>query len=110
MALKPSGAVAKCKCNTCGAIHAFRDGPARKKRAATTGRKKRADEVPLSVTWAEGLSKVDEMKPYSIRATFEVGDGITHPKFGDGFVDAVVDNSKISVVFKNDIKTLVHGK
>ncbi len=107
--MKPSGAIAKCKCNTCGATHAFRESPARKKRA-TTGRKKKANEVPLSVTWAEGLSKVDEMKPYSIRTVFEVGDGITHPKFGDGFVESIIDNSKINVVFKNDIKTLVHGK
>lgn len=109
MALKEAGGVAKCKCNTCGAIHAFREGPAKKK-TATAGRRKKAEAIPLSVTWAEGLSKVGEMKPYSIRSKFEVGDGITHPTFGDGYVDAIVDNSKISVVFKTDIKVLVHGR
>lgn len=109
MAMNEKGGIAKCKCNTCGGVHAFREGPA-KKRASTAGRRKKAEAIPLSVTWAEGLSKVEEMKPYSIRATFVVGDGITHPTFGDGFVDAIVDNSKISVVFKNDIKVLVHGK
>ena len=78
MALNEAGEIAKCKCNTCGAIHAFRKAPSKKKKTATVGRRKKAEAIPLSVTWAEGLSKVDEMKPYSIRSKFEVGDGITH--------------------------------
>jgi len=40
---------------------------------------------------------------------FNEGDIIDHVKFGPGIVEKVVDD-KIEVIFRHEIKTLVHNK
>ncbi len=49
-------------------------------------------------------------KAYSIKAKFDQGDIIDHPKFGPGVVDKLIDADKIEVIFRHDIKTLMHNK
>lgn len=113
MALKSTGAIAKCQCKTCGATHGFKESATKARtKAGTRTRKTRSKkvEVPIGVKWAEGMERCEELFPYSIRTTFKAGDGINHPKFGEGFVEEVVDSSKINVVFQHEIKTLVHAK
>ncbi len=48
------------------------------------------------------------MRRYGISETFKEGDIITHKKFGDGYVIAVLAG-KVSVAFVDGERTLVHG-
>ncbi len=110
-AMKENGSIAKCKCNTCGASHGYRaSAPGKKRTTAISKRSKKKDERPLSEIWQEGLKKIDSFIPYNIRTIFSVGDGIDHKSFGKGFVQNINDQSKIDVVFQNEIKTLVHAR
>ena len=47
---------------------------------------------------------------YSPRTQFSVGDIIDHVKFGPGIVERTIDNNKIEVIFRHDIKVLIHNK
>ncbi len=48
--------------------------------------------------------------PYSPKATFAVGDVVSHPTFGRGEVKALLPDGKIDVVFSQARKTLVHSR
>lgn len=111
--------VIKVKCNTCDGEHQYRgEQPLVKStsfaapKKSTTGaaaRTPRAAVVKLS--WEDQFAGKDlsRAKKYSPRETFVMDDVIDHPTFGIGLVIAVrVD--KVDVSFKQDTKTLVHGK
>ncbi len=49
-------------------------------------------------------------RAYSIFETFEPGDQITHPNLGTGVVQAIMGRGKISVLFGEDAKLLVHER
>ena len=46
---------------------------------------------------------------YSPRTTFKADQLMRHPKFGDGYVNEVIDVGKIEVMFKDGPRTLAHG-
>ncbi len=50
------------------------------------------------------------VRPYSIRESFESGDRIAHSKLGEGVVQAIVGKGKISVLFGEEKKLLVHER
>ena len=69
-------------------------------------RKKSSDEETKII-------EADPDKPeraYSIFASFEPGDQINHPNLGTGVVQAVMGRGKISVLFGEDSKLLVHER
>jgi hypothetical protein len=47
---------------------------------------------------------------YSTEGTFRQGDLMLHRKFGQGYVVAVLDDGKISVLFRDGPRTLVQGQ
>lgn len=47
---------------------------------------------------------------YTVKERFKVNQLIRHKKFGDGFVSELVDDGKVSIVFADGVKTLVHGR
>jgi hypothetical protein len=49
-------------------------------------------------------------RAYSIFESFEPGDQITHPNLGTGVVQAITGRGKISVLFGEDSKLLVHER
>jgi hypothetical protein len=111
--------VVKVKCNTCDSEHVYRGTQplvkatsfAAPKKSATgaTARTPRTSKVTMS--WEDQFAGKDlaRAKKYSPRETFVVDDVLEHPTFGIGLVIAVrVD--KVDVSFKQDTKTLVHGK
>jgi hypothetical protein len=51
-----------------------------------------------------------EFVPYSIHTTFETGQLVSHPKFGSGLVKETLAAQKLSVLFKDGPRTLVHGR
>ena len=66
----------------------------------------RQDSKKLSEIVARG----DEQEPTSPRTKFEVDQVLAHPTFGDGVVEKNIDGNKIEVIFKGQIKILVHNR
>ncbi|MGV3619688.1 MAG: hypothetical protein ACO1OB_02665 [Archangium sp.] len=115
--------VIKVKCNTCDNEHQYRGtqplekatsfaAPKTKAKVATAGGTTRAPRAKVvTMSWEDQFAGKDlsRAKKYSPRETFVMDDVIDHPTFGIGLVIAVrVD--KVDVSFKQDTKTLVHGK
>lgn len=110
VAMKDAKNIQKVKCKTCGSSHAYKDpsGVAKKK---TTRSKKTTEVVSVSDVWMKKMSTTKiKSRKYTIREFFSIGDIVDHPKFGPGIVEAVIDNDKIDVMFRHDIKTLIHNK
>lgn len=108
---------AKVICKTCRAQHNFKLAPGSATpllRSARTGTRKTSEKaitIKVSELWEKKMAerKSDAMKPYNVQHTFIVGDVIQHPNFGVGLVEDVKSNGKMTVLFREDEKTLVHG-
>lgn len=108
--MKTPTTVGKVECKTCKGVHAFKDPNATKKKATRT-RRASTPKVPVSELWEQAVDKAKSpSQKYSPRSKFVLGDLIDHPKFGQGVIEKLIDNDKIEVIFKSDIKTLVHNK
>ncbi len=46
---------------------------------------------------------------YTPKTTFKKGDLLDHPTYGMGLVEKLIDKNKIEVIFKSDLKTLMHN-
>lgn len=113
VAMKDAKTIAKVKCNTCGALHAFKDPSTASKVSKARSRKSSATPskiVSVSDLWMEKMSSTkNKSLPYAMDHKFTEGDIIDHTKFGPGIVEKVVDD-KIEVIFRHEIKTLIHNK
>jgi hypothetical protein len=111
VSMKDAGTLGKVECKTCKSTHAYKDpsimlrkskkipGAVAKKSPSTAGQ-----------TWMDQMGKTTKKsRAYSIREKFSIGDIIDHPKFGPGIVQENKDD-KIEVLFRHDIKLLVHNK
>lgn len=52
---------------------------------------------------------VDAFTRYSMDAKLELGQLVLHPKFGEGYVEGVREDGKVSVMFRDGPRTLAHG-
>lgn len=113
VAMKDSVHIAKVKCNTCNTMHAYKDPSNSSKQSKTRTRKTSATPskvISVADLWMEKMSNTKKKStPYAMDEKFVVGDVIDHVKFGPGIVEKVVDD-KIDVIFRHEIKTLVHNK
>jgi len=106
----------KVMCKTCKGTHSYKDPAASNKKAVAVkkivGKKAPSrTSMPIEQVWAEAMNKTHrQSKEYSIKGVFEMGDIISHPSFGLGVVDKVVDGNKIEVIFRDDYRTLIHKK
>lgn len=76
------------------------------------------DEVKLDSE--EGIQEAWELlnekvetkirKPYSLKEQYEENMVIEHPTFGVGFVNQILSETKIEIIFKDGVKRLVHNK
>ncbi len=82
----------RVRCNTCGGEHNYRGSSAPARKGSWVPASERASR-PAVTSWER----------------FEAEDVLEHPVFGIGLVQEV-RGDKISVAFKADVKTLVHGK
>ena len=103
---------ARVRCNTCQGEHNFRASELspRKKFELASEREAR-ERKPVVTTWEALLAAKDvsRARRYSAKERFASDDVVDHPVFGIGLVQAV-RGDKITVAFKADVKTLVHGK
>ncbi len=113
VAMKDSKHIAKVKCNTCNTMQAYKDPSVSSKQNKTRTRKTASapsKAISVSDLWMEKMSSTKKKStPYAIDGKFHQGDIIDHLKFGPGIVEKVVDD-KIEVIFRHEIKTLVHNK
>jgi hypothetical protein len=52
----------------------------------------------------------DDFTAYAVSGSFAVGQLIRHSKFGEGVVSELIEGGKVSVLFEQGPKTLVHGR
>lgn len=117
--------VTKVQCKECMGYHRYRTPPGEenvnrpKAKAASTSRRKVSSKEPKRATGKssrradEPLVSPDLSRPvrgYSIRETYEPGERIAHPSFGQGVVEAVPEAGKVSVYFEGGRRTLAHGR
>ena len=114
--MKNPKTIGKVECKTCKATHAYKD-PSKVKSRNVKGKttrktsKKKLNEASISDVWMEAVNKSQsKSQKYSIKTAFCLGDIIDHPKFGPGVIDKLVDSDKIQVIFRHEIKMLIHNK
>jgi hypothetical protein len=49
------------------------------------------------------------LRSYSMKGQFALGDKISHPNFGDGIIGKLIYPNKVEVIFRTDVKVLIHG-
>ena len=108
--------IAKVQCKTCKKEHGFRAPKGitePRKKAAKKGKKKDDGNttVHVEVEWERLMSQNKElpMKPYGAKKAFILGDKIRHDSFGDGIVNRLIYPNKIEVIFRLDMKVLIHA-
>ena len=109
-------------CSTCGSQHNYR-AP----KTLTTGvriRKVMKSAAPKSpsarakaendrqVEWERRIAgnTLESFKRYTIDKIFEPDDLVTHKKFGEGYVVDVLDPKKVTIMFKDGLRTLAQGQ
>ena len=117
VSMKSLTAPDKVMCKTCKSTQSFKDPSAKKKKtsvarviktARSAGRK---STETVGEMWTKALNKAtQEFKDYTIRGSFQMGDIINHPTFGQGIVEKLIDDNKIEVLFQDDFRTLMHKK
>ena len=107
--------IAKVQCLTCKKEHVYRapkgvtEPPAKK-----TSKKKEAAEPaenPIEVEWQKLMTahKDTPVKAYNMKGHFGLGDRLNHPNFGEGIVGKLIYPNKLEVIFRTDVKVLIHG-
>jgi hypothetical protein len=110
---KVGESIVKVQCKECGAYHRYRSGNGKpEKRAPAAARAPRSTKEPVERFEAPRVP-VDltrQTRRYSASETFEIGDRVEHPTFGQGVVESSGDPGKITVFFPVGRKVLVHKK
>jgi hypothetical protein len=112
-------------CLTCGSEHNYR---APRTKASDNGVHVRSDKKPKAPNAAERVTlkaraeqerantwagrtlgqAVDAFTRYSMERSFKEGELVMHSKFGEGYVEKVLEGGKVSIMFRDGAKTLAH--
>ena len=121
---KVDGVVNRVKCKTCGAEHKYRPttGKAGKseKGERTVVRKtaspKKTDTAKSKLSDGQAALQWDlkirnrppesPVREYSIRDIYKMNEVIHHPTFGVGFVEKILSDKSMSVLFNDSVKLL----
>ncbi|MDF3069320.1 MAG: hypothetical protein K0R38_4921 [Polyangiaceae bacterium] len=119
------GAPKRVICLTCNSEHNYREPKTLKSPASVLVRGKKTEAKPNAAqrvtqkvkaeqerqgTWAtRALGKpLDAFTKYAMDRHFREGELVIHSKFGEGYVDTVLDGGKVSVMFRDGARTLAH--
>jgi hypothetical protein len=121
---------ARVECSTCSSHHNYRAAaPGEQPETSAASNSRRVAVSPGNPRPARGPTKAEQeriareqswekavsgksprdFKPYRVSATFQSGDLIRHPKFGDGVVTRISDAHKVEILFKDESKTLAQA-
>jgi hypothetical protein len=117
------GVPARVVCRTCKSEHNYKPkrgvsepgGPESIRRSLVGGtrapREKIVEKtVPVEVEWMRQINASTKPKrEYAANEPFGTGDRLVHPTFGEGIVQKLLYPNKIEVLFKMDLKTLIHS-
>ena len=112
------GLPSRVVCRTCKSEHNYKKkkgvkdpSAAPKTRAPRASKAEKADKaIPVEMEWMKQMNAATRpMKQYASNEAFLAGDRLSHPSFGDGVVQKVVYPNKVEVIFKTDIKILIHA-
>ncbi len=103
----------KVLCKGCNSSHRYRpvtESNIKKMKEAV--KKKAPPKTKEERRWSRLLNKVDFEEPvdYQMDKSFGEREVINHSKFGMGVVVEIMDQTKISVAFKEGTKTLVQNR
>jgi hypothetical protein len=115
--------IVKVQCRTCNKEHTYRaakgiaDPVEGAKKVKTRKPKASAEDraadgvTSIEAEWNKLMTvhKDAPFKGYSVKAQFGLGDKLKHASFGEGIVNRLIYPNKVEVVFKTDIKVLIHG-
>jgi hypothetical protein len=102
---------------TCGSEHAYHAPKAASARSAigvrpTVAHKPRQKAASNSNEWEKHIAgqAANAFIRFSMQRTYRPGDLIIHSKFGEGYVLDVLEDGKVSIMFRDGAKTLAHGQ
>lgn len=111
--------VKRVVCLTCGSEHNYRragvaratSGTSSPRTGQAKARSRSKQDTEYAAEWDRRVlgQSSHSFKPYSMNATFLEGDLVQHSKFGQGYVAAVLEGSKVTIVFRDGAKTLAHS-
>jgi hypothetical protein len=108
--MKNAETIGKVTCKTCTTTHAYKDPSKVKAKKRDSGMKPAHKQDSIADIWMEAVNKSKaKSQKYASKTKFVLGDIIDHPKFGPGVVDRLIDNNKVQVIFRHEIKTLIHN-
>ena len=71
---------------------------------------KAAKVIPVELEWMKQINAASRpMRSYAANESFVPGDRVNHPSFGEGVVQKLVYPNKMEIIFRSDIKVLVHA-
>jgi hypothetical protein len=105
--------IAQVQCGECGARHRYR--PPGGSAAAGARRRSPARKSPSDARKCRAGPVVEAdpsrpSRPFSPRDTYQVGDRLVHPTFGEGVVQTIQGATKVTVLFEAGTKLLVQGR
>jgi hypothetical protein len=91
-----------------GAVAPSRGMPGTSTRAPRESKAEKT--VPVEVEWLKQINaNTKPVKGYAADQAFQSGDRISHPTFGEGIIQKLIFPNKIEVLFRGDLKTLIHA-
>lgn len=109
--------IAKAQCLTCKKEHTYKapKGQAEPKKTKKTKASTEISQEPgshsIEAEWQKLMGAHQDLpsKPYNTQGHFGLGDKINHPTFGEGIVGKLIYPNKLEVIFRMDVKVLIHG-
>lgn len=116
------GLPSRVMCRTCKAEHNYKPKKGIKEPGAEASasvgvakekkvRVPKADKVvPVEMEWMKQMNATSRpIRSYAANESFTTGDRVNHPSFGEGVVQKLVYPNKMEIIFRSDIKILVHA-
>lgn len=103
--------VARVECKTCRSQHNHKGAAPVSRGSRTSSGPKKVATVRVREVWEQKRQALRGKVPlnYNVKEVFKLGDVIQHPQFGMGFVEEVKKGGKITVLFSETEKILIHG-
>ena len=108
-------------CRTCKSPHNYKPkkgikdpgnpGAEPAPKAAKAAREPKAPKVvPVELEWMKQInSSPRAVRAYAANESFKLSDRIAHPTFGEGVVLKLIHPNKMEIIFRSDIKILIHA-
>ena len=108
--------IAKAECQTCKKTHGYKAPKGVTEPKAKKPRKSKKDSAADAATSVEmeweklmHTHRDAPFKSYNTKGSFKLGDKIKHTEFGEGIVGKLVFPNKIEVIFRANIRLLIHA-